>query len=105
MPGPGKVSTVTDWFIRSRTASRQLFGPLDPDTVVLAKTASRCVLGFMNGMEDHIRSADVRSRGGENTPAGFSRVRGIMQTPGTAGMARTLARSPRKRLFSLQIAR
>ena len=34
-----------------------LFGPLDPDSVVTAKTTSRRVLGFMNDMALHTEYA------------------------------------------------
>lgn len=49
--------------LRSEELPPDTFGPLDRDTVVFAKTASRSVLGFMNNMAEHIRYA-VASAGG-----------------------------------------
>lgn len=41
--------------LRSESLPADLLGPLDPDQVQLAKTASRSVLGFMNDIAVHCR--------------------------------------------------
>ncbi|MBA2558288.1 MAG: hypothetical protein H0V07_00055 [Propionibacteriales bacterium] len=41
--------------LRSEGLPSDILGPLDPDRVVLAKTASRSVLGFMNDIALHLR--------------------------------------------------
>jgi hypothetical protein len=53
-PGPLLVRAVQDE-LRAEQLPPDTFGPLDPETVVLAKTASRSVLGFVNDMAHFLR--------------------------------------------------
>jgi hypothetical protein len=51
--------------LRSESLPADSLGPLDPDAVRLAKTASRSVLGFMNEIAVHLRYG-VTDAGGLN---------------------------------------